>query len=122
MPIRRKVVIVVDDDPLMLGAVGRLLKAHGFDVRVFESAEAFLGEEGTTEAACLVLDIGLGGMTGIELGRRLAAEGYQLPIIFITGDDNAGAYDEAMATGCVAFLRKPFPATQLIGAITRATG
>jgi FixJ family two-component response regulator len=116
----RTLVAVVDDDPLMLRAVERLLEAHGVEVRAFDSAEAFLEGDAAREATCLVLDIGLGGMSGVELGRRLEKDGYQLPIIFITGFENAGEYEEAMAIGCVAFLRKPFVAAQLIGAIDKA--
>jgi FixJ family two-component response regulator len=122
MSIGRKVVAVIDDDPSMLKAIERLLRAHGFDAEVFESAEAFLSGDARGEAACLVLDIHLGGMSGIELRRRLTAGGSALPIIFITAVDDEAIYREAMGAGCVAYLRKPFAANLLIGAINQVTG
>jgi FixJ family two-component response regulator len=120
MPNRRKLVTVVDDDPGMLKAIGRLLQAKGFDVEVFASAEAFLARSATTEAECLVLDIHLGGMSGIELRRRLVAAGSQLPVIFITALDDEATRKKATEAGCVAFLRKPFPSHLLIDAIEKA--
>jgi len=121
MPMARKVVAVVDDDPSMLKAIARLLGAHGFDAEVFASAEAFLRRDATKDAVCLVLDIHLGGMSGIELRRRLTDSGSPLPIIFITAVDDEATQQEAVAAGCAAYLHKPFPATQLIGAIQAAT-
>jgi FixJ family two-component response regulator len=122
MPHRRKVVAVVDDEPTMLRAIERLLNAHGFVTRAFASAEAFLAGDTQRDASCLVLDIHLGGMSGIELRHRLKASGSELPIIFITAVDDEATHQEAMEAGCVACLRKPFPAEMLLGAIDRATG
>ena len=122
MPHRRKLVAVVDDEPTMLKAIERLLNAHGFATCTFASAEAFLAGEAESEAACLVLDIHLEGMSGIDLRRRLKAAGSQLPIIFITAVDDEATHREAMDAGCVACLRKPFPADLLIGAIERSVG
>ena len=120
MSIRRKVVTVVDDDPAMLKAIQRLLGAKGFDVETFASAEAFLAGSAATKATCLVVDINLGGMSGIELRRRLAASGSLLPVIFITALDDETTRKEAMEAGCVAFLRKPFLSHLLIDAIEKA--
>jgi FixJ family two-component response regulator len=121
MLIRRKVVSVIDDDPAMLKAIERLLSAKGFDVEVFASAEAFLA--GTaSKATCLVLDIHLDGISGIELRRRLTASGSRLPVIFITALDDEASHKEAIEAGCVAYLRKPFLAHLLMGAIDKATG
>jgi FixJ family two-component response regulator len=122
MPDQRKVVAIVDDDQTLLKAIDRLLTAHGFATQTFPSAEAFLDRPRSAEAACLVLDIHLGGMSGIELQRRLAAVRSKLPIIFITAVDDEATQQEARDTGCVACLRKPFPADLLIGAIEKATG
>ena len=119
MSIRRKVITVIDDDPAMLKAVERLLGAKGFDVETFASAETFLAAV-STKADCLVVDIHLGGMSGIELRRRLIASGSELPIIFITALDDETTRKEAMEAGCVAFLRKPFLAESLVGAIDKA--
>jgi FixJ family two-component response regulator len=121
MSIQRKVVAVIDDDPAMLKAVERLLSAMGFDAKTYVSAEAFLESAAASKAECLVLDIHLGGISGIELRRQLAASGSNLPIIFITSDDNESTYREATEAGCVACLHKPFLAKLLIGAIDRAT-
>jgi FixJ family two-component response regulator len=122
MPNRRKVVAVIDDEPTMLKAIERLLNAHGFATRVFVSAEAFLDGDAQTEASCLILDIHLGGMSGIDLRHRLTESGSPLPIIFMTAVDDEATRREAMDAGCIAYLRKPFPAKMLIGAIDKAMG
>src|SRR5436190_9501886 len=72
---RRKIVVIVDDDPSMLKATEHLLDAHGFETKVFASAEEFLDRRAATNADCLLLDIHLGGMSGIELRRQLKASG-----------------------------------------------
>jgi FixJ family two-component response regulator len=120
MSTRRKVVTVVDDDPTMLKAIARLLGAKGFDVEAFASAEAFLAGGTATKATCLILDIHLSGMSGIELRHRLAASGSRLPVIFITALDDEATRREAMKAGCVAFLRKPFLSRLLLDAIEKA--
>src|ERR1700752_72961 len=119
MSIRRKVVTVVDDDPIMLKAIERLLRGRGFDVETFDSAEGFLAN--AAEASCLVLDIHLSGMSGIELRRRLIASGSKLPTIFITAVNDEATRKEAEEAGCVAYLRKPFAANLLFGGIDKAT-
>jgi FixJ family two-component response regulator len=117
---QRKLIAVVDDDPNMLKAVARLLKFHGFDVEVFTSAEAFLDSGVADKASCLVLDIYLGGISGFELGRQLMASNCTLPIIFMTAADDETTRRNALASGCIAYLRKPFEARLLIGAIQQA--
>jgi FixJ family two-component response regulator len=114
------VVAVIDDDPDMLRAVSRLLRVNGFRAVTFDSAEAFLESLNGCRPACLVLDIHLGGMLGLDLQRRLVDTGASPPIIFITGVDDDATRREAIAAGCVAYLRKPFPADLLIGAIRKA--
>jgi len=116
----RKLVVVVDDDKTMLKSLARLLSASGFDTEVFCSAEAFLARTDAREAACLVLDIHLGGMSGIELRRRVAASGSAVPVVFMTAFDDESTHEEAVKAGCVACLHKPFPARMLIGAIETA--
>lgn len=120
MSMHRKLVVVVDDDRSMLRGVERLLNAYGFETAVFSSAEALLYSSVTLEATCLVLDIHLGGMSGIELRRRLAADGSTVPVIFMTAFDDESTHEEAIKAGCVACLHKPFPARLLIGAIKTA--
>jgi FixJ family two-component response regulator len=114
------VVAIVDDDPSMVKGVARLLRAHGFVTEIYESAEAFLEHATLSEASCLLLDINLGGISGIELRRRLEASGSTLPVIFMTAVDSEAVEKAAIQLGCVAYLRKPFPARQLIDAIGKA--
>ena len=120
MVTRRKAVAVIDDDPAMLKAIERLLTAKGFDVVAFDSAESFLSLGDKNKPTCLVLDIHLGGMSGIELRRRLTASGSEIPVIFITALDDEPTRTEAMSAGCVAYLRKPFPSHLLMAAIEKA--
>src|SRR5262245_8573864 len=117
---QRKLVVVVDDDKTMLRSLERLLNASGFDTEVFGSAEAFLARAAGREVACLVLDIHLGGMSGIDLRRRLLASGSPVPVVFMTAFDDESTHEEAIEAGCIACLRKPFPARLLIGAIENA--
>jgi len=118
----QKNIAVVDDDPDMQKAIGRLLRASGFLFEMFSSAEEFLDVNRKHKPDCLVLDIQLSGMSGIDLHHRLTAAGSRLPIIFITGLDNELIRQTALDAGCVAYLRKPFPAHLLIGAIEKAVG
>ena len=117
---RRKIVAVVDDDPSMLNAAESLLDAQGFATMVFASAEEFLDRGAATQVDCLLLDIHLGGLSGIELQHRLKDSGSTLPVIFMTALDDEAAREQALKAGCVAFLRKPFQARQLIDAIKKA--
>ena len=113
-------VAVVDDDLSIRKSIERLLNAHGFTTEVFASAEAFLSRGYLNQITCLVLDIHLGGMSGIELQRQLVAAGTKLPVIFITAIDEEDLELAALEAGCVAYLHKPFPAASLIGAIRKA--
>jgi len=117
----RNVVYVVDDDAGMLKGIQRLLKASGFEAEVFESAEAFHDRANPGNALCVVLDVQLGGMSGIELSRELSQTGSGLPVIFITANDNATTRKATRDAGCLAYLPKPFPAKSLIDAIERAS-
>jgi FixJ family two-component response regulator len=120
MPKRRKIVAIVDDDPSMLRAIEHLLDAQGFETKVFASAEEFLDRRAAADVDCLLLDIDLGGMSGIELRRQLKASGSTLSVIFMTGVDDETTLGQALNAGCIACLRKPFPARQLIDAIEKA--
>jgi FixJ family two-component response regulator len=117
---QRRIVAVVDDDPSMLRAAEDLLNARGFATKAFASAEEFLDCGAATQVDCLLLDIHLGGMSGIELRRQLKASGSTLPVIFMTALDDDAVCAEALKAGCVACLRKPFAARQLIDAIESA--
>ena len=114
------VVIVVDDNAGLLKSVARLLAHHGIDSRAFASAEALLETDGVQTATCLLLDIHLGGISGIELQRRLAASGSKRPVIFMTASDDEATRNEAIDAGCIAYLRKPFAQDVLLNAISKA--
>lgn len=117
MQARTKVVAVVDDDPSMLNAADNLLGAYGLTALKFSSAEEFLGSGAATRADCLLLDIHLSGMSGIELRRKLKSSHPELPVIFMTALDDEAVRQQAVQAGCVTFLHKPFLAHQLIEAI-----
>ena len=111
-------IVVVEDDAGMKKAIERLLRAAGFQSVSFASAEELLQTEAADDAACLVLDIHLPGISGLELGRLLTSRRAR-PIIFITAQDEAGLRYEAERLGCVYF-RKPFEGKALLEAIRQA--
>jgi len=113
-------VFIVDDDPLVLGAVETLIKSVGFEVNTFSSAQAFLESDLPDEPACLVLDIRMPGLSGLDLQDELAARGFTLPVIFITGHGTVPLSVRAMKAGAVDFLQKPFEDQDLLDAVQRA--
>ena len=113
-------IVVVDDDPEMSKAVGRLLNAAGFCATTFDSAETFLKTSSTTTAACLILDIHLEGISGFELRRRLKQKGFKAPVIFITAYDDPALRAQARDAGAVAYFTKPFTGKDLVAAINKA--
>jgi FixJ family two-component response regulator len=116
---RVRTIAIVDDNPSLLKGLDRLLSAHGFRVQTFISAELFLERFAECGADCLVLDIHLGGISGIDLQRRLMLSGTDLPVIFMTAIDNEATRQDAFDAGCIAYLRKPFLANLLIDAINK---
>jgi CheY-like chemotaxis protein len=118
----KQIVAVVDDDLGIRVSLSVLLKAIGFDAETFDSAEAFLKAAPNSMAGCLLVDIQLGDISGIELTRQLSEEGFKFPIIFISALDDAQVRRQVDASGCVAFLIKPFASELLVDAITKATG
>ena len=116
---QKRCIAVVDDDPSMLRAADSLLDASGFATELFASAEEFLDRGAASQVDCVLLDIGLGGISGIELSRQLAASGTKLPVIFMTALDNEAILRQAKTAGS-ACLRKPFTARQLNDAIEKA--
>jgi FixJ family two-component response regulator len=107
-------VAVVDDDPSMCQAMASLLMAYGLQVEHFFSAEDFLSSVHFDRTDCLVLDIRMDGMSGLELQRELAARARRLPIIFVTAHGSKNQEQIAMRAGAAAFLRKPFSAVQML--------
>jgi FixJ family two-component response regulator len=112
-----RTIAIIDDNLSVLQGLSRLLSAHGFRVQTFASAELFLKDITKCEADCLLLDIHLAGISGIDLQRQLTSSGTDLPVIFMTGIDTAATRQEAFDAGCVAYLKKPFLAKLLIDAI-----
>jgi len=115
-------VAVVDDDDSFARAIGRLLRAAGFEVILYSSAEAFLLPTPLPNPACLVVDIELGGMSGLELRQYLNSRGSRTPIIFVTAHDEPEVRDQARQLGCAAYFRKPVPGKLLVDAIHHAVG
>lgn len=113
-------VAVVDDDESFACALERLFRASGLLVHTYPSAEAFLAQAPLSQPDCLVLDVQLGGMSGLDLQRRLGQQGSRLPIIFVTAHDAPGVRAEAERRGCVAYFLKPVPARSMLEAISRA--
>ena len=111
---------IVDDDDSLRGSLENLIRSAGFRAQGFSSAEAFLGSNEMQEAACLILDVRMPGMSGFELQHQLAAAGSQLPIIFISAHADDDPQAQALAAGAVAFLYKPFYEEELLNAINAA--
>jgi len=117
---RHTTVAVVDDDASILQATEALLVAQGFRASLFGSAEEFLASGAADQADCLLLDINLGRLSGIELRRLLNSTHSGLPVIFMTALEDDATCQTALRTGCIALLHEPFQAKQLGDAITKA--
>ena len=117
----RNIVLVVDDDPGMLKGVQRLLRLHGYEAILFSSAQAFKSHTDFEKAACVILDIDLNDGSGIELRNGLKAAGVSVPVIYITGNETPAVRKAALASGCIAFLTKPFSAQSLIEPLKKAS-
>ena len=115
-------VAVVDDDESVCRSLSRLLRAAHFQPIAYPSAEAFLADKKHPKFDCLVLDIQLGGMSGLELRKRLSAVNDTTPVIFITAHDDPEVREQAEASGCAGFFRKTDSGTDVLAAIRRATG
>lgn len=114
-------IAIIDDDPSVCTSLGRLLRLAHFQPIDYASAEAFLADDKRPRFDCLVLDIRLGGMSGLELFSRLAADKTQPPVIFVTALDEPKARAQAEALGCAGFFSKSTPGEGIIDAIRRAT-
>ncbi len=112
-------VFVVDDDETVRKALARLIRSAGMTARTFPTAEAFLAEGHAVPASCLVLDVRLPGLNGLQLQEALKRKGYPISIIFITGHGDVPTSVRAMKSGAVDFLQKPFPGHELLDAIGR---
>lgn len=120
MPPAKSIVFVVDDDISVRESLELLIHAAGWHAELFASAQAFLDHPPASVPNCLVLDISLPGLNGLDLQKRVIAERPELPIIFITGHGDVPKTVQAMKAGAVEFLTKPFPDDVLVDAIRQA--
>jgi FixJ family two-component response regulator len=111
---------IVDDDESVRDALWGFLRSVGFAVNVFASAEAFLNSDQLGKADCLILDVRMPGMSGIELQRQLVSSYGRIPVIFITAYEDEGMRTQALFNGAGAFLIKPFSEEALLNAIHAA--
>jgi FixJ family two-component response regulator len=115
------IVMIVDDDESVRRAARRLIKSYGLPVETFASADDFLASGRLSETACLVLDVQMPGLNGLELQSRLvAAGGHQVPIIFITAFNDENARAQALKAGALCYLVKPFEEADLLNSINIA--
>lgn len=114
------IVYIVDDDPSVLRSLGRLMRSASLTSAAFNSSEEFLAQLSGEPCGCLVLDVAMPGLNGLELQTALAARGCLLPIVFITGQGDIPMSVRAMKAGAVDFLGKPFKGGELLAAVRAA--
>jgi FixJ family two-component response regulator len=120
MPESASIVLVVDDDISVRESLELLFRHEGLDVELFDSAQGFLSRSPVAVPSCLVLDISLPGLNGLDLQKRVAVERNEMPIIFITGHGDIPITVQAMKAGAVEFLTKPFSDEILVRAVRSA--
>jgi FixJ family two-component response regulator len=113
-------IAIVDDDDSLRNSLDNLIRSVGFRAQGFPSAEALLSSNQLHDTACLILDVRLPGMNGLELQRRMAGANWRIPIIFVTSHADGDAQAKALEAGAVDYLYKPFREEQLLTAIDAA--
>jgi FixJ family two-component response regulator len=116
----KAVIAVVDDDLSVREGLESLIRSAGWRVETFASAQEFLASPGAEALSCLVLDLQLPGLSGLDLQKRMAEIDLEMPIVFLTGHGNIPASVQAMKAGAVEFLTKPFDEQELLRAIEEA--
>jgi FixJ family two-component response regulator len=116
----QSIVMIVDDDDSIRKAVRRLMKSFGIAVETFASAEEFLGSDRLEKTSCLILDVHMPGMDGLQLQEHLVASRHAIPIIFITAFTDDRARVQALRAGAVGYLAKPFADEELLNCIHAA--
>jgi FixJ family two-component response regulator len=111
---------VVDDDEMLRESLPELLREFGFSARAFSSGPEFLSSDDVDETRCLILDVAMPGMSGLEVQKELKHRGQAIPIIFITGQKDEETRKQAVKHGAVKFLYKPFSDGELLDAVNRA--
>ena len=114
------IISIVDDDDSVRNSLDDLIRSIGFQTQGFASAEAFLNSNGARNTACLILDVRMPGMNGLDLQRQIVTANWRIPIIFITSHADDDARARALDAGAVAFLYKPFREKELVDAIDAA--
>ena len=117
-----KIIAIVDDDESVRMALDGLLRSNGYTVRLYANAQAFLDSDGPRAAACLISDIQMPGLTGIQLYERLHTLGIALPVIFITGYLGLPPTFDASLPAPIAFFPKPFSCAQLLACLQQVMG
>jgi FixJ family two-component response regulator len=117
---RVQLISIVDDDDALRNSLDDLIRSIGFRTQGFPSAEAFLSSNQACDTACLILDVRMPGMNGLDLQRQMVGANWRIPIIFITSHADDGARARALEAGAVAFLYKPFREEELLNAIDAA--
>ena len=115
----RRYIAVVDDDASLCRSLARLLQLSGFQAITFESAEQFLADPLRPHFGCLLVDVQLGGMTGIEMHEKLIAEGNRTPVIYITAYDDPRALADATRLGCAGYFRKTDAGQEILDAVRK---
>jgi len=118
--VERLLITVVDDDESVRESLPDLLNEFGFAARAFSSGHAFLASDFVDQTTCLILDIAMPGMSGLDLQQELKRRGQLIPIIFITGQKDEGIQKQALGQGAAEFLYKPFSDTALLDAVHAA--
>jgi FixJ family two-component response regulator len=115
-----RTVCIIEDDESVRRALRRLMRSVGLEAEAFASAEEFLLAAGSPAPACLILDLHLPGLSGLELQARLKANGRDIPVVFITAYGDQHVREQALRAGALAFLEKPFAEQCLLAAVRRA--
>jgi FixJ family two-component response regulator len=120
--VKSHLISIIDDDPSVRLATQSLVRSLGYTAEVFSSAEAYLQSGRVGDSSCVITDLHMPGMSGTDLQDRLIADGYQIPIIFVTAYFEERTLAGVMDVGAVGFLRKPFADERLIECLDRALG
>jgi FixJ family two-component response regulator len=119
---KETVIAVIDDDDSFRGSLVELLCSHAYGVRDFASADAFVATDKIDSYDCVITDVHMPGMSGIDLKRHLTAHDFRVPVIMITARSEPGLEERAVSSGAVCLLRKPFEPDALIGCVEKALG
>jgi len=117
----RRYIAVIDDDESLCRSLARLLQQAGYQPITFDSAEAFLGDPLRTHFGCLLVDVQLGGMSGIEMFGKLREQGNLTPVVYITAFDDPRAREQAIAMGCAGYFRKTDAGLDILDTVKRLT-